>query len=134
MRQNRKFIIALFLPLFLLSVSCATLDPNANKTVVRTEQALKVSLSVYEQSMEWYTKNFMHLNDGTKEVFLTVNKEFPTVYRSTDSALQLYKANKANDLIGQMEQLNKLVVQLLTLVKINGGPDFAPKAAPAEVK
>lgn len=126
MKNKSKYIIAVILPLFIIA-ACVTPNPDADKFVVRTEQTLKISLAVYDNGMDWYVKNHQNLNQGTKDVFVLINKEFPTVYKATDEALQLYKARKTNDVFTQLDKLNALITQLLTLVKINGGPDLTPK-------
>lgn len=122
--RNKPYLYIVVL-LLVFSVGCQTINPTEDKLVVRTEQALKISLPIYDKGMDWYMKNYQTLPQGTKDVFLVINKEFPPVYRATDDALQLYKAHKDNDLLTQIDKLNSLVAQLLTLVKINGGPDFS---------
>lgn len=125
MKTARKYIIALLLPIFILS--CVTPKPGENETVIRVEQFLKGSTIVYDQAMDWYKVNHATLNEDTKDIFKFVHKNFPDTYRSTDNALQLYKANKANDLQTQFDSLQKLIISLTTLVKSNGGPDLVVK-------
>lgn len=118
-----------FAPLALLLavalVGCATLAPGEDPVVVRTEQVLKMAVPVYDSAMGWYFDNAARLTPGAKSVFERVRVSFPPVYRSLDSALQLYKAGKRKEVMAEFDELQRLVVEMLSVVKALGGPDLA---------
>ena len=114
---------ALFLAVAL--VGCATLAPGEDPVVVRTEQLLTMATPVYDSGMAWYFANAERLSPGAREVFERVRVGFPPAYRSLDSALQLYKAGKRKELMNEFAEVQRLVEQLLSLVKALGGPDLA---------
>lgn len=124
-QKYNKYIIAFLLPIFILG--CVQPKPGENETVIRVEQFLKGSTIVYDEAMTWYKDNHTKLSPETKDVFKFVHKNFPDTYRATDSALQLYKANQANDLQTQFSELQKLIISLTTVIKVNGGPDLVVK-------
>jgi len=122
MKTAQRYIIALLLPIFL--IGCLPPNPGEDKLVIKVEQTLKGSTIIYDEGMDWYEQNYLKLSEDTKNVFKFVHKNFPDTYRATDSALQLYKAGKTNDLSVQFDALQKLLISLTTLVKANGGPDL----------
>ena len=110
----------------LLLSGCATLAPGADPIVVRTEQALAASTPIYDAGMTWCERNVPKLSPAALKLVNEIRVMFPPVYRSTDSALQLYKAGKGGDPLGQLAELERLTRELLTLVKLAGGPDLTP--------
>lgn len=124
-RTRLTLIACLVGPLFLLS-GCATLAPGADPVVVRTEQVLQAAPAVYDAGMTWCEGHVAQLSPASLKVANDVRVAFPHAYRAADSALQLYKAGKGGDPLGQLAELERLTRELMTLVKLAGGPDLTP--------
>ncbi len=114
--------------LFLLS--CATIQPGQDPLVVRTEQFLKISYPIYDQTMSWAQRNASTMSPGALKLVNEIRVAFPPLYRSVDAALQVYKANGTGDVLGQISALERLITQMATLVSALGGPDLLSKENP----
>lgn len=114
--------VAPALLLLVVLSACATLAPGADPVVVRTEQALEVSLAVYDAGMTWCESHPQMLTADAAKIAEAVRTAFPPTYRSVDSGLQLYKAGKGGP--PDDGDLSRLVRQLAELVKLAGGPDL----------
>ena len=110
--------------LVLLLAACATLAPGTDPIVVRTEQTLKIGSAVYDAGMTWCEGHVSALSPAALKLANDIRVAYPPAYRATDSALQLYKAGKGGDVLGQMAELDRIARELMTLVKLAGGPDL----------
>lgn len=123
-RGGRYLAMPLAVLLVLSIAACASLAPGADPIVVRTEQAMEASLAVYDAGMTWCRANPQHLTPAAAAVAETIRTAFPPAYRSTDSALQLYKAGKGGDVMAASDEMQRLASQLLLLIRLAGGPDL----------
>ena len=121
-RQKR---VAIAVALIIVLTACATVAPGSDPVVVRTEQTLKISSAVYDAGMTWCEGHVAMLSPAALKLANEIRVAFPPAYRATDSDLQLYKAGKGGDVLGQMAELDRLARELMTLVKLAGGPDLA---------
>lgn len=92
----RTFLTAL-LPALLWVAACAMVTPGSDPIVVRTQDVLTNSLSVYEAAMKTHyavsTQEPMAVYTATEQVRVA----FPKAWRGLDSALASYKATKDKD-------------------------------------
>ena len=105
-------------------VGCTTVAPGSDPIVVRTEQTLKISSAIYDSGMTWCEGHAALLSPAMLTLANQIRVDFPPAYRATDSALQVYKSTKAGDPLGQVAELERLIHELMTLVKLAGGPDL----------
>ena len=115
--------------LVLVVSGCATVQPGQDATVVRVEQFLKIAPTIYDQALTWASRNSSSMSPATLKMVNDFRVAFPVAYRTTDAALQVYKANGTGDLMGQIAALRELIVQMNTIVKAFGGPDLLPQEA-----
>ncbi len=127
---RRRLVPAALAALFLFTLAgCATLQPGQDPIVVRTEQALKASTPIYDAGMTWCEQNAAKLPPAALKLANAIRVDFPPAYRAVDAGLQLYKAGKGGDPLGQLAELERLTRELLTLVKLAGGPDLTAGGA-----
>jgi len=105
-------------------------QPGQDLLVVRTEQLLKVSPAIYDAALTWASRNSSSMSPGALKMVNDFRVAFPIAYRTTDAALQVYRANGTGDVLGQVQALRDLIVQTATIVKALGGPDLLPKENP----
>lgn len=131
-RSRRGASLLVAAALLLTLGACATLAHGADPVVVRTEQALEVSLAVYDAGMTWCESHPQMLTADAAKAAETIRTGFPPVYRATDSGLQLYKAGKGA--APNPGELNRLVAQLVELVRLAGGPDLTGAKKTSDVR
>lgn len=129
LHRGRGLLVVPALFTLLLFSACATLAPGADPKVVRTEQALEVSLALYDAGMTWCEGHPAKLSAEAAKVAEGIRVGFPLAYRTTDSALQLYKAGKGGDPLKEVDELERIARQLVELVKLAGGPDLTAGGA-----
>ena len=131
-RSRRGASLLVAAALLLTLGACATLAPGANPVVVRTEQALEAALAVYDAGMTWCESHPQMLTADAAKIAEAVRTAFPPTYRSVDSGLQIYKAGKGA--APDPGELNRLVAQLVELVRLAGGPDLTGAKKTSDVR
>lgn len=87
--------ILISLALLLSSVGCqTTIAPEADPVIVRSQQALEISLSVVDKFVAWEYKNSKTVPPDVHVVAETLRREFPPVFQIAASLLSKYKANR----------------------------------------
>jgi hypothetical protein len=87
-----KLLAALLL---LLSAGCqTTIAPDADPVVVKSQQALEISLAITDKFVAWERKNQKVVSPDVHSVAETLRKEFPPVFGIAMNLLKQYKLSR----------------------------------------
>lgn len=123
--SGRRAAFSVLAVVLVVLAGCATLQPGADKPLVRAQQTLSGALPIYDGAMSWYFKNAATLSPGTRAIFERVRVQLPVAYTALDTTVDAYKAGKGGDLVGLEAKLSDLIVQVVTAVQAAGGPNLA---------
>jgi hypothetical protein len=90
-----KILTALLL---LFSAGCqTTIAPDADPVVVRSQQALEISLATVDKFVAWEYKNSSVTTPDVKAAAETLRREFPPMFRIASDLLRKYKASRDDE-------------------------------------
>lgn len=109
MRSRHRAALALLL---VASVSCASVG-TGDPLVVRTEDVLSNSLTIYDHAMQFHFLNSTRESVSEYQAFEAVRMKFPTAWKALYDSLQTYKASRttagANAVQNYLQALQTLV-------------------------
>jgi hypothetical protein len=90
-----KLLAALLL---LCSAGCqTTIAPDADPVVVRSQQALEISLATVDKFVAWEYKNRKVVVPEVKAAAETLRREFPPMFLIATDLLRKYKASRDDE-------------------------------------
>lgn len=114
---SRPLLVLLLLGAGIFS-ACATLAPGSDPIVIRTQDVLSNSLSVYDSAMRLHYQVSREEPPAVYAALERVRPVFPKAWRGLQASLDGYKAGKTKD----PEALHRAVLAFLAEVE-NLGPE-----------
>lgn len=100
-----------------LSSGCASVG-TGDPLLVRAEDALTNSLTVYEAAMEWHFRHSKEEAPAVYKAFELIRTEFPPAWRALDAATKAYATTKSQpELQVALDRVKELYARLLSLWK-----------------
>jgi hypothetical protein len=98
-----------------LSAACASVG-TSDPTLVRAEDVLSNSLSVWDQAMKWHFANSTHESPQVYQVFEKVRINFPLAWKALYDGTIAYRTNPDRDkLEALITAVRSLLDQLATV-------------------
>lgn len=83
------------LAILVVNVGCqTTIAPDADPVVVKSQQALEISLAITDKFVAWERKNQKVVSPDVHAVAETIRKEFPPVFGIAMNLLKQYKLSR----------------------------------------
>lgn len=120
MRRHRQATIAVLLLLTLACASAGTGDP----LLVRAEDVLSDSLTIYSTAMDWHFRNSTRETPATYHAFERFRVEFQVAWHALDNATRAYRQDKAAgraQLDAALKALTVLLAEIGPLLPRVGG-------------
>jgi len=106
--------------LIVLSIACATVGPG-DATVVRAEDLLSNSLTVYSSAMSWHFTHSTQETSAVYKTFETFRVKFPIAWNALDQAKRAYKLDKSKGTASLDAALNALAALVSSVAPLIGG-------------
>jgi len=114
-RPTRKALVGVLL----LAAACAHVGPTADPAVVRAEDMLTNSLTIYTAAMNFHFANSTKESVSTYRTFEDFRSRFPIAWQAVDMAKRSYQADKRKGtaaLVAAMNALSILVSSVSPLI------------------
>lgn len=126
MRDKRSIVLLIgavafaLLPLLFTLGGCASMAPGSDPIVVKTQDVLTNSLTLYETTMDLHFKHSAQEPPDVYKALEKVRPAFPRAWRALDVSLTTYQAAKTKD----PAQLRRATLLFLDEAERDGPEDW----------
>jgi hypothetical protein len=117
MRRKQQIALAVLL---CLAVACATVG-TGDPVVVKSEDLLTNSLTVYSQAMSWHFQNSTKESPAVYKAFENFRVKFPVAWSALDAAKRSYQHDKTAGTASIDAALNALAGLVSAITPLIGG-------------